>query len=355
MRPGVARGIHVQGTGEKPAARSIVRDGGVSVDIILPVAGFGTRLRPHTWSKPKPLVSVAGKAMMAHVLDRVMPIKPGKLVFITGYLGDQIEAWARAHYPDVELAFVEQPEMLGQSDAIYRTRDFVEEDALMLFPDALFEADFTGLADRDADGVAFTKYVEEPSAYGVALVENGYVAQLIEKPSEPVSNEAVIGIYYFKRMADLYSAIEEQMSKNIKTKGEYFIADAIQIMIDRGARFEIERIGVWEDCGNVEALLDTNRYLLSKEPPSPAQRPGSLIVPPSYVHREAKLEDAVIGPYASVGAGTVVRNSVVRDSIVEENSEIVDAILQRSVVGSKTTIHGSARSISVGDNGKVAL
>lgn len=325
------------------------------MDIILPVAGFGTRLRPHTWSKPKPLVSVAGKAMLAHVLDRVMPVNPEKIVFITGYLGDQIEAWARANYPDVELVFVEQPEMLGQSDALYRTREYVSGDALMLFPDALFEADFSGLENKEIDGVAFTKHVEDPSAYGVALLENGFITKMIEKPSEPVSNEALIGIYYFRSMPDLFSAIEEQMAKEIKTKGEYFLADAIQIMIDRGAKFEIDQISVWEDCGNVEALLDTNRYLLSNEPPSPAQRPGSLIVPPSFVHREAKLEDAVIGPYASIGAGTVVRNSVVRDSIIEEDSEIVDAILQRSVVGSQTTIHGSARSISVGDNGKVAL
>lgn len=326
------------------------------MDIILPVAGFGSRLRPHTWSKPKPLVTVAGKPMLEHVLDRVMPVNPGKIVFITGYLGDQIEAWARETYPNIDLVFVEQPEMLGQSDAIYRTREYISDDALMLFPDALFEADFTGLADRDVDGVAFTKYVEDPSAYGVALLnDEGRVTKIIEKPSEPISHDAVIGIYYFKRITELFSAIEEQMAKDIKTKGEYFIADAIQIMIERGAKFEIEEIEIWEDCGNAEALLDTNRYLLSAEPPSPAQRPGSLIVPPSYVHRDAKLEDAVIGPYASVGAGTIVRNSVVRDSIVEENSEIEDAILQRSVIGSKVVIKGSARSLSVGDNGKVAL
>lgn len=325
------------------------------MDVILPVAGFGSRLRPHTWSKPKPLVSVAGKAMLAHVLDRVMSVKPDKLIFITGYLGDQIESWARERYTDVELVFVQQPEMLGQSDAIFRTKPYVDGDALMLFPDALFEADFSGLAEMDVDGVAFTKHVDDPSAYGVALLEDGKVTKLIEKPDEPISNEALIGIYYFRDMDDLYSAIEEQTAKKIMTKGEYFIADAIQIMIDRGATFMINQISVWEDCGNVEALLDTNRYLLSNEPPSPAQRPGSLIVPPSFVHREARLEDAVIGPYASIGAGTVVRNSVVRDSIIEEDSEIVDAILQRSVVGSKTTIHGSARSISVGDNGKVAL
>lgn len=326
------------------------------MDIILPVAGFGSRLRPHTWSKPKPLVTVAGKAMLAHVLDRVMPLAPGKIVFITGYLGDQIETWARENYPDTELAFIEQPEMLGQSDALYRTREHVSNDAIMLFPDALFEADFSRLESLEADGVAFTYYVEDPSAYGVALVnEDGYVTKLIEKPQEPVSHEAVIGIYYFKEWQKLMSAIEKQFEQKIMLNGEYFIADAIQIMINEGAKFEIDQISVWEDCGNVEALLDTNRYLLGAEPPSPAQRTGSLIVPPSYVHRDAILEDAVIGPYASIGAGTIVRNSVIRDSIVEENSEVVDAILQRSVVGSKVTITGSARSISVGDNGKVAL
>lgn len=325
------------------------------MDVILPVAGFGTRLRPHTWSKPKPLVTVAGKAMMAHVLDRILPINPGKIIFITGYLGDQIEAWARREYPNQDLVFVEQPEMLGQSDAIYRTREYVDADALMLFPDALFEADFAGLESRDVDGVAYTKYVEDPSAYGVALVEGGKVTKIIEKPQEPVSHEAVIGIYYFRKMADVYAAIERQMAENITTKGEFFIADAIQIMIDGGAVFETERIDVWEDCGNADALLDTNRYLLSHEPPSPMQRPGSLIVPPSFVHREAVLEDAVIGPYASIGAGTVVRNSVVRDSIVEDKTEIVDCILQRSVIGSNARITGSARSISLGDNGKVAL
>lgn len=326
------------------------------MDIILPVAGFGSRLRPHTWSKPKPLVTVAGKAMLAHVLDRVMPLEPGKIVFITGYLGDQIEEWARVSYPDTELVFVEQPEMLGQSDALYRTREHVTGDALMLFPDALFEADFSKLATLEADGVAFTYYVEDPSAYGVALTnEEGHITKLIEKPQEPVSHEAVIGIYYFKEWQKLMTAIEKQFEQKIMLKGEYFIADAIQIMIDEGAKFEIDQISVWEDCGNVEALLDTNRYLLGAEPPSPAQRTGSLIVPPSYVHRDAILEDAVIGPYASIGAGTVVRNSVIRDSIVEDNSEVVDAILQRSVVGSKVTITGSARSISVGDNGKVAL
>ena len=189
------------------------------MDIILPVAGLGTRLRPQTWSKPKPLVSLAGKPMLAHVLDRVLPLQPEKLVFITGFLGDQIETWARTTY-DLPLAFVEQPQMLGQTDAIIRTRHLVDGDALILFPDMLFEADFSVLQGIDADAVMFTKEVEDPSALGIAIIERGRIVKLVEKPKEPVSNLAVIGIYYVKRMADFYAAIEEHMRRGIKLKKE---------------------------------------------------------------------------------------------------------------------------------------
>ena len=207
------------------------------MDIILPVAGFGTRLRPQTWTKPKPLVSVAGKPMLEHVLDRVLPLDPAKVVFITGFLGDQIETWARDNL-DVPVAFVEQPEMRGQTDAILRTRDLVTGDALILFPDMLFEADFSPLRDVVADVVMFTKEVEDPSALGIAVVEDGRIVRLVEKPQEPISKLAVIGIYYVRHMPDLYMAIEEQMRRGLSLKNEYFIADAIQLMIDAGARVD---------------------------------------------------------------------------------------------------------------------
>jgi glucose-1-phosphate thymidylyltransferase len=325
------------------------------VDIILPVAGLGTRLRPQTWSKPKPLVSVAGKPMLEHVLDRVLPVNPGKIVFITGFLGDQIEAWARETYPDLELVFVEQPEMLGQTDAIIRTREFCHDDALILFPDALFEAEFGDLADLDVDGVAFTKIVEDPSAYGIAVSEGEYVTKLIEKPSNPVSHEAVIGIYYFRQVADLYTAIEEQFRRQLKTKGEYFIADAIQLMIDAGKRFVTREIDIWEDAGNAEALLQTNRYLLTAAPPSPAQRPGSVIIPPSFVDRTATVESAIIGPYASIGAGAVVRDAVVRDSVIENDATVEGVILDGSVIGRKASIAGRPAHVNVGDTSKVLV
>lgn len=325
------------------------------MDVIFPVAGLGTRLRPQTWSKPKPLVSVAGKPMFEHVLDRIMPLNPNKLVFITGYLGDQIESWARAKYPDVKLAFVVQPEMLGQTDAIIRTRDICDGSALILFPDALFEADFTALAELDTDGVIFTKEVEDPSALGVTLVENGLVTKLIEKPSTPVSTQATVGIYYFTNIVELYSAIDEQIRRELRTRGEYFIADAIQLMIDAGKRFITSNIDIWEDCGNVDALLQTNRYLLSADPPSPAQRTGSVIIPPSFVNRTARIENAIIGPHASIGAGAIVRNSVVRDSVVEDGASLDGIVIEHSVIGSHAAVDGRPYQLNIADQTKVLL
>jgi glucose-1-phosphate thymidylyltransferase len=325
------------------------------MDVIFPVAGLGTRLRPQTWSKPKPLVSVAGKPMFEHVIDRILPIEPGKLVFVTGYLGNQVEEWARETYPDIELAFVEQPEMLGQTDAIIRTRNLCSADALILFPDALFEADFSTLESVEDDGVIYTKVVEDPSALGVTVVENGYITRLIEKPSEPVSKQATVGIYYFKEMMALYDAIDEQMHLKIKTRDEYFIADAIQLMIDSGKKFITSDIEIWEDCGNADALLQTNRYLLSSNPPSSAQRPGSVIIPPSYVDQTATIENAIVGPHASIGPGTIVKDAVVRDSVVEGNAFISGVVLEHSVVGRSASIAGKPCQFNVADATKVRV
>ncbi|MBA2753681.1 MAG: NTP transferase domain-containing protein, partial [Chloroflexia bacterium] len=311
------------------------------MDIILPVAGFGTRLRPQTWSKPKPLVGLAGKPMLAHVLDRVMPVDPEKLVFITGFLGDQIERWVTSNY-DLPSVFVEQPEMLGQTDAIIRTREHVAGDALILFPDMIFEADFSGLADVAADAVMFTKEVEDPSQLGIAVVEGDRIVRLIEKPQEPVSTLAVIGIYYVKRMADLYAAIDEQIARGIKTKGEYFIADAFQLMIDGGAKVITAPVSAWEDCGNAEALLATNTYLLDRMAPSARARDGVTIIEPSVVADSATLERAVIGPYASIGENVTVRDAVVRDAIVDAGATVASIVIEHSVIGQRASVSGRA-------------
>lgn len=325
------------------------------MDVILPVAGFGTRLRPHTWSKPKPLVPVAGKPMLEHVLDRVMEANPDKLVFITGYLGDQIEAWARETY-DVELAFVEQPEMLGQTDAILRTRDLVHDDALILFPDMLFETDFTGMRDAGVDGIAFTKTVEDPSAYGIAVLDDdGRVTQLIEKPSDPVSHLAVIGIYYIRHSADLFAAMDRQIEQGKMLKGEYFLADAIQIMLDDGKTFVTRDVPVWEDCGNPDALLQTNRYLLDNGSATDTAVADGAVIQPSYVHPDAEISGSVVGPYASIGAGATLRGCVVSDSIVSEGATVDGVVIDHSVVGVKAQVIGAPRQIDIGDNSKVRV
>jgi len=325
------------------------------MDVIFPVAGLGSRLRPHTWSKPKPLVSVAGKPMFEHVLDRILPVNPDRLVFITGYLGDQIEEWARATYPELELAFVEQSEMLGQTDAIIRTRDICHDSALILFPDAVFEADFSGLVELDADGVIYTKEVEDPSALGVTLVEDGFVTRLIEKPTPPISTQATVGIYYFANIEDLFTAIDEQIRREIRTKDEYFIADAIQLMIDVGKKFVTNNIDIWEDCGNVDALLQANRYLLSSDPPTPVHRNGSIIIPPSFVNRTALIENAIIGPHASIGAGALIRDSVVRDTVVEDGASLDGVVIEHSLIGRQASIVGRPYQLTVADLTRVLL
>ncbi|MER3436795.1 MAG: nucleotidyltransferase [Chloroflexota bacterium] len=322
------------------------------MDVILPVAGLGTRLRPQTWSKPKPLVSLAGKPMLAHVLDRVMPLNPERLIFITGFLGDQIEAWAKATY-SLPMVFVEQPEMRGQTDAIIRTRHLVHGPALILFPDMLFEADWSILKETDADVVMFTKEVEDPSALGVAVVEHGRIVRLVEKPNEPVSRLAVIGIYWFRHMPDLYAAIDEQMARGLMLKNEYFIADAIQIMIDRGAKVVPAPVTVWEDCGNAEALLATNRYLLERLRPVAPSLPAGIVLQPSIVDPSATIERAVIGPYASIGANVVVRDAVVRDAIVEEGATVECAVIEHSILGRSVQVRGRPSRLNIGDNSVV--
>jgi glucose-1-phosphate thymidylyltransferase len=320
----------------------------------MPVAGLGTRLRPQTWSKPKPLAPVAGRPMLAHVLERVLPLDPDRLVFITGYLGDQIEAWVTDNY-DLPALFVEQPQMLGQTDAILRVREHVQSDALVLFPDMLFEADFSAIGGTDSDVILYTQAVEDPSSFGVAVEAEGRVVRLVEKPQEPVSNQAVVGIYYFRSMPDLYAAMDDQVRQELSLKNEYFIADAIQIMIDAGKRVITQAVSTWKDCGNAGALLETNRYLLERMEASTVKGDRVVVVPPSFVDASATIEDSVIGPYASIGRDATVRNALVRNSIVDEQALVEGAILEQSIVGRGARVAGTPARVDVSDTSRVEL
>lgn len=320
--------------------------------VIIPTAGLGTRLRPHTYSKPKPLVTVAGKPVLGHVLDTLSQIEIDELIFITGYLGNQIEQYVREHYK-LPARFIEQAELKGQAHAIYLAREVVSGPTLILYVDTIFEADLTRLNQTDADGVIYVKEVDDPRRFGVTLIEQNYITRLIEKPDNDISNLAMIGLYYVRDSQRLMGAIETMMARNIQTKGEFYLTDALQLMIDDGARFAAEPVAVWEDCGKPETVLQTNRYLLDHGRSHGEPANGSILIPPVYIDDSAEVVNSIIGPYVSIAAGAVVRDSIVRDSIINQDALILSATLQNSLIGDDAIVQGDFRELNVGDSSEI--
>ncbi len=323
------------------------------MNVILPVAGLGTRLRPQTWSRPKPLVSVAGKTLLDHVIDRLSGIELDRVVFVTGYLGDQIREYVLDTY-DFDAHFVNQPEQRGQSDAILKARHLVSGPTLVLFPDLIFEADLRNLQEGEHDAGIFVKPVDDPSRFGIVVKEGDRIAKLVEKPDQPVSNLAIVGIYYFSEIDDLMSAIDQQMRENLQTKGEFFLADALQIMIDDGLQFKEFYTDVWEDCGTQQALLNTNEYLLNQMD-STSKMSGVEIIPPVYIAQDASISHSIIGPNVSIGAGACVEHSIVRDSIVDRGATVKSVTIKQSIIGRNAVVTGRLACLAIGDDSSVEL
>ncbi|MFQ5342632.1 MAG: sugar phosphate nucleotidyltransferase, partial [Anaerolineae bacterium] len=321
----------------------------------IPVAGRGTRLRPHTHTKPKPLVTVAGKPVLGHVLDTLGNLRPDEIIFIVGYLGDQIEDYVENNY-DFAARYVEQKELKGQAHAIGLVKEHVDGPILIIFVDTIADANLETLAGLDADGAIFVKEVEDPRRFGVVSLDaNGYITRFVEKPDRPVSNLAVIGIYYLKDSGLMFECIDELIERDIQTKGEYYIADALQLMIDRGSRLVAPAVDVWEDCGTPEAVLHTNRYLLEHDQVDDLyfESTNVVTIPPVHIHPTAKIANSVIGPYTTVAAGCRIEDSVIRDSIIDEGSIIVDTMLDQSLIGKEAFVKGRFRRLNVGDSASV--
>jgi len=333
-----------------------------SLKVVIPMAGLGTRLRPHTWSKPKQLVSVAGKAVLEHVIDTFHSLPSTyqiELVNIVGYLGEQIEAHMRQKYPDLAAQYVVQEDPRGQSHAIWLAREHLQGPMLMVFADTIIETDLSFLGKETADAVAWVKPVPDPRRFGVAVADaNGKVHRLIEKPAEIDNNLAVVGFYYFHSAEALLQAIEEQMRRNVALKGEYYLADAINIMREGGMNMRVEKVDTWLDAGTPETLLETNHYLLAHGRDNvcdPNERPGVVIVPPVFIHPTAQVQHSVIGPYASLGADCQVHSSIIRNSILEDGAQVADVILEGSHIGRKASIHRRPGMINAGDHTVLSL
>ena len=333
-----------------------------TLKVVIPMAGLGTRLRPHTWSKPKQLISVAGKAVLDHVLDTLATLPDPdniELVNIVGYLGEQIEAHLTARYPNLKAHYVLQEDPRGQSHAIHLAKEYLHGPMLVVFADTLIETDLSFLATETAEAVAWVKPVPDPRRFGVAVTNGaGWVTNLIEKPQETSNNLAVVGFYYLRRAEDLITAIEEQMRRKLKLKDEYFLADALNIMLQGGLMMRTEKVDIWLDAGTPDALLETNRYLLENgrsNSDEVAQRPGVVIIPPVFVHPSAEVTDSIIGPYVSLGAACRVERSILSNSILEDEAHAKDVILESSLLGRRAHIQRRAGVISAGDQTLVLL
>jgi glucose-1-phosphate thymidylyltransferase len=326
-----------------------------TLKIIIPMAGWGTRMRPHTWSKPKPLVGVAGRTALDYLMDMFKTVPRTlkmEFIFILGpNLGElQIPPFIEKHYPEIKAHYVVQAEMRGQSHALYLGREHLSGPMIMCFSDTLIETDLSFLDHERSDGVAWVKAVSDPRRFGVAeLNAEGWVTRLVEKPQNMENNLALVGCYYFRRAEDLIRAIEEQMERDIRLKDEFFLVDAINIMLDRGTRIRVDRTETWLDTGTIESTLETNRYLLERDASSAIPRnnghtrselPGVKVIDPVFIHETAEITDSQIGPYASIGANCRVAGSVIEDSIIESDCEITDISLKRSVVGRQAKVQG---------------
>ena len=338
------------------------------IKIVIPTAGWATRVRPQTWSKPKPLVGVAGRTTLDYLLDTFQSIpnpQAAEFVIILGpHLGEaQIPPYMKEHYPAYKVHYVVQSVMRGQSDALWLAREYLSGPLVMCFSDTLIKTDFTFLSDEKADGVAWVKPVPDPRRFGVVEVnQEKWVTRLIEKPTSFENNQVVVGCYYFREGRELLSAIEEQMKRRKSLKGEYFLTDAINIMIENGAKIRTQTIDIWLDLGTIETTLETNRYLLEhgNDNSKSIDRKDVRIIPPVYIHETAVVKNSTIGPNASIGADCRITNSRVEDSILEAGVVVDSASLRSSFIGRQARVQGRAAEaapmiLNIGDNSSIVI
>lgn len=320
---------------------------------IIPVAGFGTRLRPHTFTTPKALLHVAGKPILAHILDELVSVGIGEIVLVVGHLGERIDSYARQRYPGLPLHFVRQTEPLGNGHAVYVAREHLDgAPVVIIFGDTIIKGDLKGLL-QSARSLAGVKEVEDPRRLGVVELDGaGNVRRLIEKPEHPPTNLAVIGGYFIKDSRGLRAALERQVAENRQARGEFWLADGLQLMIDAGEKMGIFRVEHWYDCGTVEALLQANRELLELEPPHARQMQGADVISPSHIDPSATIENSAIGPHVSVAERALIVRSVIRDSIVGPGALVQDSRLEHSLVGENALVRGRSGRITVAETGE---
>ena len=319
--------------------------------VIVPVAGVGTRLRPHTHSLPKPLFRVGGKAIIDHVLAPVLKLSPEEVIVVIGFLGELIREHVRANYR-FNASFVDQDQLLGLGYALGTAlRSIDGGDLLVLLGDTIVECDLEKFT-RAGENVLGVRKVEDPLRFGIVTVENGRVIGVEEKPEHPKSNLALIGLYYFKDVRPLKKALERHLKSGKITHGEVQFTDALQLMIQDGIPFVPYEVTEWFDCGNKDTVLSTNRHLLTRLNQKP-RLDHCAVVDPVFVDPAAQVTDSVIGPSVSIAEGCVIRNSIIRNSIIGPGTTIENMIIEDSLVGNETTLRGTGRVFNIGHSSQI--
>lgn len=320
---------------------------------IIPAAGVGTRLRPHTHTTPKALINVAGRPILAHILDGLLAEGVERVVVIIGHMGDRIRDYVSVRYGPV-VEFVEQNEPLGLGHAVHLAGERIGSGPVVIvLGDTIVHTDFSVFLSGP-DIVLGVKEVEDPRRFGIAQVEGGLVRELIEKPENPPSNLALVGLYYLPQSEILFRALHTMIRERRMSRGEFQLTDALSEILKGGARMTVHAVEGWFDCGKTETLLSTNRYLLDIMPSSPTI-PGVVVIHPVSVDPSAEIRDSIIGPYVSVAGGVRIRGAILRNSIINENAEVEEMLLDGSVVGENAIVRGSFQTLNVGDSSEVIL
>lgn len=319
---------------------------------IIPVAGIGSRLKPHTYSTPKVLLNVGGKPILGHILDKLSKVGIKKATFVIGHLGEMVKEYVMNNHRSFKADFVEQEEMLGLGHAIYTALPTVDDkEIFIILGDTIFDVNLKGVFRKKKSALG-VKEVDDPRRFGVAVTEKGVIKKVVEKPQKPVSNLALVGLYYFSNAESLSKNLKKLVDQKIRTKNEYQLTDAIQLMIEDGEEFTTFPVEGWYDCGKPETLLSTNQFLLKRDGKYKKYK-DVVINPPVFIARDAEVKNSVIGPDTTIDAGSVIENSIIRNSIVGSNAQVTNAMLDNSIVGNNSIVKGSYKRLNSGDSSEI--
>ncbi len=319
---------------------------------IIPVAGIGSRLKPHTYSTPKVLLNVGGKPILGYIIEKLLDEGIHKSTFIIGHLGDMIKDYVEKNYPSMQSDFIEQEEMEGLGHAIYTAiPTFDEKEIFIILGDTIFDVDLKNVVNSKYSSLG-VKTVEDPRRFGVAVMENGFIKKLVEKPQTPVSNLALVGLYYIANADALVKSLNDLVEKDVRTKGELQLTDALQMMIEDGEKVTTFPVEGWYDCGKPETLLSTNKHLLDQKSVS-KKFENVVINRPVFIADDAEISNSVIGPYATIDKGSKIDECIVKNSIIGSNAQVSKALLDNSIIGNNTIIKGSFKRLNSGDSSEI--